>query len=273
MGLLDEVHESLPQLTAQIFGRFEHPLSELDRRLWNNCQWAFRADATYERIAQKILRDREPYDVTAVYFGGVDVVSHRFWRYMKPGLFTHKPTRQQVENLGDVIEDYYAYIDGVVARLAELAGPGSRIIVVSDHGFHAGRRHREFNSDDPPKNVNSGHHMDAPPGVIIVAGPDIARMSSPRLFSQLQRSDLPVSGSVMDVAPTLLAMMGIPPGKDMDGRVREDLISPDFIREHPPIRVASHDTKLWRAHFEPSSARSRDESERHEQLKELGYIE
>jgi hypothetical protein len=77
----------------------------------------------------------------------------------------------------------------------------------------------------------------------------------------------------MDVAPTLLAMMGIPLGKDMDGRVREDLISPDFIREHPPIHVASHDTKHWRDYIEASSTRDRDESERHEQLKELGYIE
>jgi len=47
------------------------------------------------------------------------VVSHRFWRYMQPDIYRHKPTQEQIANLGTVIEDYYAYIDMTLGQLVK----------------------------------------------------------------------------------------------------------------------------------------------------------
>ncbi len=84
MALLKRSHERLPDLTNEIFGPFPYALTEMGRRLWADCQWSFRADATYLSIARRLLESEKPFDLTMVYFGGPDVVGHRFWRYMQP---------------------------------------------------------------------------------------------------------------------------------------------------------------------------------------------
>ena len=170
MAVMAEAEGSLPALTEGIFGRFRYPVSALGERLWSNCSWSFRADATYVRITETLLAEAEPYDLVMVYLGGPDVAGHRFWRYRFPSRFKHPPTREQIANFGRVIEDCYAYVDGIVGRLISQAGVGVRVIVVSDHGMSAVNRDGEFDPNDRPSNVMSGHHLVAESGVILAGG-------------------------------------------------------------------------------------------------------
>lgn len=273
ISILERVDADLPELTRRIFGEFPHPLRLLEQRLWDNTQWAFRADATYLRIALRLADEHPLPDLTLLYLGGPDIVGHRFWRYMEPGPFLDKPGPQEIENFENVIEDYYAYVDAEIGKLATAYGREATLIVVSDHGMGAHNLTTRFDRDHPPVDVSSAHHRGAPPGVFFAAGPIIRAERVARPPSSLSRDDLRAVGGVLDLAPTLLAAFRIPTAEDMDGRVIDDLFTDDFrIAEQPPP-VPTHDTAAFFARRARPSVPHPGHDERIEQLEALGYIE
>ncbi|MDY7110430.1 MAG: alkaline phosphatase family protein [Planctomycetota bacterium] len=270
--ILRQTQDDLPRLMEEIFGTFEHPLSELGNRLWTNCKWAFRGDTTYLRIAMKLAEEGWMPDVTLLYVGGPDVICHRFWRYMQPELFAHRPTPEQIENFGDVIEDYYIYTDQALGRLLEVYGEDVNIIIISDHGFHATNVYNRFDPDDPPDDVNSGHHLDGPPGIFIAAGPCFRESRIDKPLAELERRDLPVIGSVEDITPTILAMQRIPLGADMTGEVMTDIFRDEFHIDRQPRMMATHDTEEFFANQQRETPIVPGDQERLDQLRSLGYI-
>ena len=272
MGILAEADRKLPDLTREIFGEFEFSLSELGKRLWLNCLWAFRADATYLRIALHLARERPLPNLTLLYFGGPDVVGHRFIRYMNPDLYQHKPTPEQIQNFGDIIEDYYAYTDRSLGQLIEAYGPETTYFVVSDHGMKAVNLDARFDPDHPPNDIQSGAHRDAPPGVLFAAGPLIRKAGKGKPPGSLQRADLESVGGVLDITPTILAMLQLPVGKDMDGHVLSGIFTDDFRAVPQPEAVKTHDTPGSRAAPGMKTAPHPGEAERLKQLRSLGYL-
>ncbi len=271
LAMLEQVERELPRLTARIFGEGTVPRTELGRRLWDNCRWAFRADATYARIALAVARERPGFDALLLYLGGPDVVGHRFWRYMRPDLYRHPPAPEEAASLGGVIDDYYVYVDEILGELMAAVGSTATILVVSDHGMQPVNQGARFDPDAPPADINSGHHLDAPPGVFIAAGPLIRAPAAlgRDAPSDVARSGLPRIGSVLDITPTILAMLGIPVGLDMDGVVLRDVLVD--VQQPPPI--ATHDTPAFLA-ARTQGKRPQDpaEQERIEQLRNLGYL-
>lgn len=63
------------------------------------------------------------------YFSSVDLVSHMFWRALKPN--ASKADKKHA----DVIPALYAKMDGVLGEVLEAAGDDTTVIVMSDHGF------------------------------------------------------------------------------------------------------------------------------------------
>ena len=113
-----------------------------------------------------------------------------------------------------------------------------------------------FEVDEALRKSKSGvHAMD---GVLVMRGPHIRR--------QVCLSDC----SVLDVTPTMLALLGLPVGRDMDGRVLEEAIEPNWLEQHPPRFIDSHD-----ADFVPQNAEvDRALPEVLEgRLRALGYID
>ncbi len=269
---LENAEQRLENLSQEIFGSFEHPLTKLGETLWENCLWAFRADATYLDISLHLAKEDQP-DLTMLYFGGPDVVGHRFWRYMEPELYLDEPSPEQVANFGDVISDYYAYADRALGELLEAYGPDTNVIIVSDHGMHAVNMQRRFDPDNPPPDINSGNHQDAPMGVFIAAGPDIKKDASLPAPAAVKLSDLSRVGGVADITPTILAMFEIPIGKDMDGSPIASCIAQPDSGTKEFASIPTHDTKEF---FEERLAREQavdpGEAERIKQLRDLGYI-
>jgi predicted AlkP superfamily phosphohydrolase/phosphomutase len=66
-------------------------------------------------------------------------------------------------------------------------------------------------------------------GIFIAAGPDIKAGSKP---------DNPV---IYDLTPTILALMGFPVGKDMDGRVLTEIFKEEFLKENPVKYIESYE--------------------------------
>ena len=273
LAVVPEVEAALPELTRRVFGTFSDPLSPVAARLWEACHWALRADAIYRRIALKLLKEGSDFDALAVYFGGTDVLGHRFWRFMLPDSFETKPTTQELQDLGDIVWDYYVYMDSVVGELVAAAPPDSVVLLVSDHGMVPGNVKSSFDPQMPIKALNSGVHPHAPDAFFVASGPNLRRLEVGKPLAELTRDDLPSIGTVFDVTPTMLYLLGLEVGRDMDGSVMKEVIEPQYLAAHLIQMVDTHTPPRWYESRPTRDAEYRDSEERLEQLRVLGYID
>jgi hypothetical protein len=210
-------------------------LDERQERLRKQTLWSIQSDATFYALAQRMLEEH-PADLNLVYFGGTDVVGHRYWRQYEPDAFAWSEDEAADAALAQVIPNYYAWFDELLGGLLEAVGPGVTVFVVSDHGMHA------VSTEAPNEFGTTGHHQDGTPGVIIAAGPGIAQQGDVEYF--LRTGGLATHGSVVDVAPTVLALLGIPAGRDMAGRAFRPILAPGPALDNAttlPL-VETHDT-------------------------------
>jgi hypothetical protein len=214
--------------------------------------WVYPRDESFARIGLALL-ERERPELFAIYFRGIDFTSHAFWMFREPDAEGYHPlARERITDalrasFAPVIERYYAYQDEVLGRFLAAAGADTLVLVVSDHGFGPGRNFYEANW------FLTGTHRAN--GILAAWGAGVAagaRIENATLF---------------DVAPTLLAALGLPVGRDMPGRVIGEL-----FQRPPAVRyVDTHD----RGGPRPAQApiESPDREEIRERLRALGYLE
>ncbi len=271
MDILDHVDSSFDSVLTAIFGQVPKPKTEFTRVLWEQSQWAFRADALYLAVAGKILASDEHFDMLAVYVGGTDVAAHRFWQYTYPEQFEHPPDAEEIATFGPILPEYYEYVDRALGELITAAPENATVIVVSDHGTHAVNPDHAFKLTDEPEMRLSANHMDAPPGVLIAAGPSIAKPATSGASWTPPDRARPL-GHAYDVLPTLLALQGIPLGEDFVGKPMTSVIDPEFLKKVPLRTVRTHDDKTWDEARQARIKEAADRAERLEQLRSLGYI-
>ncbi len=138
-----------------------------------------------------------------------------------------------------------------VERLPDLVG-------VPAPGYHVATRFRGGRLFDPADGGLTGDHR--PDGVLIATGPGIRRGALPLLNPRL-----------IDLAPTILYVLGVPVPKDMDGRILEDLLDPALLQQRPPEYATAPEEALAAAAV--GATLSEQESERmREHLRGLGYL-
>jgi predicted AlkP superfamily phosphohydrolase/phosphomutase len=201
MDIVDGVDAHIDSVLTDMFGKIPHPSTEFTKVLWGQSQWAFRADQVYLDVAKKLLSSGQHFDMLAVYVGGTDVAAHRFWQYTYPQQFEHPPLAKEIAEFGDVLPGYYAYVDRALGQLIALAPKNTTVIVVSDHGHHAVNIEHDFKVTDDAEMRLSGNHLDAPPGIFIAAGPNIAHPATPRTTLPPPDREHPI-GHVWDMLPT-----------------------------------------------------------------------
>ena len=222
MEVAKNVEASLPQLARQVFGDFASTLPPASLRSWTTSQWSFRADNTYLQAAKQVLEDSEEGvpDLLMVYFGMPDVVGHLFWRHAFPADFDYPSTAEENDSFSGVVAKSYAWVDGAIGELLEFYDERTTVIIVSDHGMRSVNRELDFVGREGSR---SGGHDDGLPGIMIISGGHARRGEAfdrwARGGRRTQSGTLQVLGSVRDVAPTVLALQGIPVGRDMDGSV------------------------------------------------------
>ncbi len=79
------------------------------------------------------LRSREAWDFAMVVFNGTDTIAHAMWKYMDKTHPLHDPAAAL--KYGNAIRDYYAYLDGKLAKYVDTLPDDTTLIVMSDHGF------------------------------------------------------------------------------------------------------------------------------------------
>jgi arylsulfatase A-like enzyme len=219
-------------------------------------KYVYQSDRSTLKISQQLYAERA-YDVAASYFTGVDTVSHLYWHFTYPQEFPrHRVDPQDTERFGRVIPRYYELMDEYLASLLELLGPETTVIIVSDHGF-GGTGNLPWSGGHG--RITPGAPI-APPGVLILSGPGI------RNDGHFLRE-----AGVLDVAPTLLHLLGIPAAADMPGRVLTEAMAAGSPPELP--RVASHES--IGAPWDPGDipVDPAGDAERMERLRRLGYIQ
>jgi hypothetical protein len=274
MSYAESVKDDLDRIEGNIFGPFRHPHSALGALQWDKIHWVVTLDTVHHRIAGDLLRSEDPFDLMMVYLRGADVVAHNFWRFTYPDVFQNHPTPAELQNYAGLLPAYYRHLDSLLASLIDEAGPGTTVILLSDHGMESKNLNSSWNLNGRRKKLVSGGHGHAPPGLFLAAGPGIVPGPGAALsLDELTHESIPLIGRVDDLGPTLLALSGLPIGKDMDGKILRRILDQEFLLEYPPGFIPSHDSPGWReslAEFEPTDEEERD---RLEELRSLGYIE
>jgi predicted AlkP superfamily phosphohydrolase/phosphomutase len=207
------------------------------------------------------LAARNDWDALLVFHEWIDVAGHHAMAYAPPRQ-PHISARQQ-QLFGGVIEAVYREQDRMLGELLAAAGdlgPNGdfNVILLSDHGFHHGASRPKLSGvalgDDRAEQEASWHR---PFGILAMAGPGI------RPGAQTP------AASLLDITPTALALLGLPAGADMSGRVLAELLRADPLAPIPSWQLFSGD-----AGEHPAEQRL-DPFEAHEavkQLIDLGYL-
>jgi predicted AlkP superfamily phosphohydrolase/phosphomutase len=163
--------------------------------------WVWARDRSYYEMALQLMETR-PVETVAVYLQGIDVVSHdlSYFAYGRNVNRARKPRVSPEEFEAGLarVEAMYERIDELLAGLLAQTPADADVIVVSDHGWE----------------YDGTNHLNRNPGVFLASGPS---------FRESGRFE---DVSVLDVTPTLLALLGVPLSRDFDGLPSEAALRP-----------------------------------------------
>ena len=229
------VEAGIPVYSREVADSVFRPNSQFRAR-FQTAAGVFNDDAIAERSLFHLFDSRGQASLSAVLFRTTDVYTHFLWRFIdrrvaepvyralreegKP--LTEEIVRTMDEAYARVLEPVYVHEDRRLGRLMETLAPDTVLLVVSDHGFQF--RNYGFNHYDDGRGG-----VKAPPGILFLWGPPVrpgGRLQGPTLF---------------DVGPTALYLLGLPVGRDMDGRVLTEALSGELLSRRPVAWILSHD--------------------------------
>jgi predicted AlkP superfamily phosphohydrolase/phosphomutase len=185
-------------------------------------------DLTYARAAQ-VLRQAYNPSLLVVSFHGYDAAGHVFYRYAHPEAFGNV-TADEARRYGRVPGRYASLVERWAGEAEKGLGPGDVLVVVSGHGLAPTPIWRRLVGALTGTAVDAATHGGAPDGVLLVVGEGIRPGATPGRASEL------------DVAPTLLYLLGLPVARDMEGRVLTEILEPAFARQNPVTFIPSYES-------------------------------
>ncbi|MDH3216218.1 MAG: alkaline phosphatase family protein [Candidatus Krumholzibacteria bacterium] len=158
---------------------------------------------TYRRITNHLFAGDQP-DFLATYFELVDATKHLFMHYAPP-------RRPHVDESGyeinkDAVTAAYVMQDSIIGEFIDKCDDNTVLIVASDHGFKSGESRPQQRPEIWAGKAAFWHRLD---GIICLYGNGI-------------RTGFAIEGaSILDIAPTFLALQGLPKPQDMPGKILE----------------------------------------------------
>ena len=220
--------------------------------------WSLSHTLTVRNIALHVLKNDQP-DLLMVYFEGSDSLAHRFWLFRQPrnevvsqlkkNDYPVEHVAELRENYGRVVDRYYVLLDEVIGDLISALPEGSRVLMMSDHGFTS----RTGRYPPPPSVPFTGEHRME--GVLFISGPGI-------------RSGHTIYGAThYHITPTVLDMLDVEADIRFEGSSLlpqvQDLDDHQELGPEPEPEEDDED-EIDKAPF------ADDEVER---LRSLGYVE
>jgi tetratricopeptide (TPR) repeat protein/arylsulfatase A-like enzyme len=212
------------------------------------------AKAASDHAAATYLLKHEPCEFLAVRYDAFDPLAHQFLPFRPPR--SGHVSETDFALYQHVMAGVYRFHDMMLARLVQLAGPEATVIVVSDHGFAPDYLRTPAYDQARPGSIVSGHRAN---GFIAMSGPHV------------KRDELIHGATVLDVAPTVLTLLSLPVGEDMEGRPLLEALDDVSI----PPRIPSWESVPADAGQRARESRENDSdvSEMIERLAALGYLE
>ncbi len=211
--------------------------------------------ASIERAAVAALTRGEPWDATMVFFDAIDTVGHHFMQFVAPRM-AHVSEREQ-RLFGGVMDKVYEWHDAALGRILAAAGADATVLLLSDHGFHSDHLRPNLSDLPPERRMELEASWHRPQGVLVMSGPGVrqgAEIASP---------------TILDLAPTALALLGLAAGDDMDGRVLAEALEAAAPERIPSWEAVDGDAGLHPAEIRQDPFEAADALQ---QLVDLGYM-
>lgn len=224
---------------------------EKDKRL--NSVAKITAECSSIHAAATYILENEQWDFTAVYYDAVDHYCHGFMRFHPPKM--DSVSQEMFDLYKGVVEGGYIYHDMMLSRLLQYTDENTYVMLISDHGFHSDHLRPKLIPNEPAG--PAWEHRDY--GIFVMKGPGIKK--DERIYG----------ANLLDVAPTVLTLFGLPVGRDMEGKpliqAFEKPIETQYIDSWEEIEgdCGMHPKDMQRDPIAEKAAM--------DQLIELGYIE
>ncbi len=178
-------------------------------------------DSSYVDVALYLIENYEPR-LSVVHLQLLDALQPTYWAFSEPDVYD--TPRDSQRRFRDTVDEAYRWLDEQIGRLMEALPPGSVICVTGDKGFHDGADNRA-----DPSTASKPVPLASNRTLLLLSGPPVAKgVDAGR-------------GSLADVTPTILRLLDLPVGADMDGRVLEKVLRPQWLTAHPERVVETHD--------------------------------
>jgi predicted AlkP superfamily phosphohydrolase/phosphomutase/Flp pilus assembly protein TadD len=184
-------------------------------------KWALATADSYRAIGLKLWKEQKP-DLLMTYIEGTDSVAHLFGHLFRAQGLSGELLQQQ-QKYGNAVEQMYQYADRIVGEYMQAAGKDATLVVLSDHGFQLGALQEDPSKTRDMRRVSEKFHREE--GILYLYG---------RRVKKNARLD---GAKLVDVVPTILALGGMPPARDMPGRVLTEGID----LKVPGPRVATYE--------------------------------
>lgn len=218
----------------------------------NNLIHLYASTLTFKNIAVHLLQKDAP-DVLAVYFEWVDAMSHLFMLHAPPRM--EDVSEQEYARYQDAVLQAYVVQDEILGEIMSAMDDRTVLMVISDHGFKSGDVRLKNRPEIWAGNAAKWHRLD---GIVGFFGAGVKQGAS-------------IEGaSILDVAPTVLALAGLPRASDMPGKIMasafDDAVTSSFSTE----TLATLDGPRDAAN--DALANSSADAETMKKLEALGYL-
>ncbi|QDT00222.1 alkaline phosphatase family protein [Adhaeretor mobilis] len=207
--------------------------------------------ATIHAVATHLMTETY-WDLTAIYYEGIDRCGHEFMHCHPPKM--EQVSQEEYDAYQHCMNAIYRFHDMLLDALLKFAGDDTAVILMSDHGYY-----NDQLRPDPREGKAGPVEWHRPFGIIAANGPGIR--SGSRAYG----------ASLLEIAPTVLQLLGLPAAFDMPGRVLAEMLEDP----EPISRIESWEEIEGEAGLHPPETLV-DPAEAQAmlaQLADLGYIE
>jgi tetratricopeptide (TPR) repeat protein len=153
---------------------------------------------------------------------------------------------ERVRKWGKVIENMYAWHDGLLGEWMDAVDreQDAVLVLVSDHGFATGASRPPWDSNFSSRPGGASYHRQD--GVLGLYGKGVRDGFEIEPYLPARRNRPAQGAIILDIAPTVLALLGLPKGEDMPGRVIAEAFTRTLATETVPSHEAGRALRLAR---------------------------